>query len=60
MNAGANRDGGRVNRRRQRPARTLAAAIGRLLGPGPDPQRGWTPPTASPSFAASWHRLVVA
>jgi hypothetical protein len=59
MDAGASRDARRVNRRRQSPARALAAALGRLLGPGTDPQRGWAR-TATPSLAASRHRLVVA
>jgi len=60
MNAGHTAQGtSRTNRRRSSRARTLGAAVGRLIGLPPDPHRTREPlPTTA--FAASWPRLVIA
>jgi hypothetical protein len=59
MNAGdTTQSTSRTNRRRSSRARTLGAAVGRLIGFPPDPER--TPDPLRAAFAASRPRLAFA
>jgi hypothetical protein len=59
MNAGDTTQGtSRTNRRRTSRARTLGAAVGRLIGFPPDPERTREP--LRTAFAASGPRLAIA